>query len=75
MAERLGFDVLYTPGQTGTGGDGAPQFTRPAGEERKIVTVLFADLVGSTGLADADRAIAIMTKHLKRTADRVRRAG
>jgi DNA-binding FadR family transcriptional regulator len=24
---------------------------------------------------DADRAIAIMTKHLKRTADRVRRAG
>jgi hypothetical protein len=32
VAERLGFDVLYTPGQTVAGGDGAPQFTRPAGE-------------------------------------------
>jgi hypothetical protein len=32
VSDRLGFDVLYTPGQTVAGGAGAPQFTRPAGE-------------------------------------------
>ena len=32
LSDRLGFDVLYAPGQTVAGGEGAPQFTRPAGE-------------------------------------------
>ena len=32
VSDRLGFDVLYTPGQTAAGGNDAPQFTRPAGE-------------------------------------------
>jgi len=33
---------------------GAPiEVAAPAGEERKLVTLLFADITGSTGLADA----------------------
>src|SRR3954470_16748575 len=32
LSDRLGFDVLYAPGQTVAGAGGAPQFTRPAGE-------------------------------------------
>ena len=32
VSARLGFDVLYTPGQTVAGGSAAAQFTRPAGE-------------------------------------------
>src|SRR3954452_4462652 len=32
ISDRLGFDVLYAPGQRVADADGAPQFTRPAGE-------------------------------------------
>ena len=32
VSDRLGFDVLYAPGQMIAGDDGAPQFTTPAGE-------------------------------------------
>ena len=32
VSDRLGFDVLYTPGAAAGSGDAQPQFTRPAGE-------------------------------------------
>ena len=57
---------------------GAPvEVTRAAGEERKLATVLFADLVGSTALADAedpervrvllDRFYDAMSEEIERT--------
>ena len=48
------------------------QLLRPAGLQRRQVTVLFADVVGSTALAqgmDAEETLAILSAALRRMAD------
>jgi class 3 adenylate cyclase/tetratricopeptide (TPR) repeat protein len=57
---------------------GAPVDDQPAAEERKLATVLFADLVGSTALAgseDPERTRALLERFYSTMADEIQRAG
>jgi class 3 adenylate cyclase/tetratricopeptide (TPR) repeat protein len=57
---------------------GAPAETAPATEERKVATVLFADLVGSTSLGssqDPERTRAMLDRFYEAMAAEITRAG
>src|SRR5919202_4579849 len=57
---------------------GAPVEGRPAGEERKLATVLFADLVGSTELGaaqDPERTRTMLERFYDAIAEEIGRAG
>src|SRR5919202_2092599 len=57
---------------------GAPVEGRPAGEERKLATVLFADLVGSTELGaaqDPERTRQLLERFYDAIAEEIGRAG
>jgi class 3 adenylate cyclase/tetratricopeptide (TPR) repeat protein len=57
---------------------GAPVEDQPPAEERKLATVLFADLVGSTALAgseDPERTRALLERFYNAMADEIQRAG
>src|ERR687888_2320731 len=56
----------------------APVEAEPASEERKLATVLFADLVGSTelgGSQDPERTRALLERFYDTAAEEVERAG
>src|SRR4029450_9273021 len=57
---------------------GAPVDDQPAAEERKLATVLFADLVGSrarAGSEDPERTRALLERFYSTMADEIQRAG